>query len=401
MAQFPPSGPSVPPIDGSSVPSGPSSSSTLPEPPKATSILLIGMAGSGKSTFAGALSRSATTSEAVASKSKSKDEETQTYMVNLDPAVLKTGYEPNVDIRDTVDYKRVMEEYNLGPNGGILTSLNLFTTKYDQVLSILERRAQEVEYIVHDTPGQIEIFTWSASGSIITSALASSMPTCVAYVIDTPRTTAPATFMSNMLYACSIMYKTRLPFILVFNKTDVQPSAFATEWMSDFEAFQAALNEGNATEPSSVATNRPGSGRRRTGEDAGYINSLMNSMALVLDEFYSNLRTVSVSSVTGEGLPNFFKAVDEARAEYLADYRPELERLAKAKAEARDKKKKQELERLMKDMKMGGAAPSRGGVGSTAGDQEEDEGSYGDRYEGDGQIIDPVSSKTLNSEGTD
>lgn len=57
--------------------------------------------------------------------------------------------------------------------------------------------------IILDTPGQIEIFTWSASGSIITDALASAMPTCVAYVIDTPRTTAPATFMSNMLYACS------------------------------------------------------------------------------------------------------------------------------------------------------------------------------------------------------
>ena len=53
-----------------------------------------------------------------------------------------------------------------------------------------------------DTPGQIEIFTWSASGAIITDAVASSLPTVVAYIIDTPRTTAPATFMSNMLYAC-------------------------------------------------------------------------------------------------------------------------------------------------------------------------------------------------------
>lgn len=60
--------------------------------------------------------------------------------------------------------------------------------------------------MVHDTPGQIEIFTWSASGSIITDSLASSMPTCVAYVVDTPRTTAPATFMSNMLYACRSVF---------------------------------------------------------------------------------------------------------------------------------------------------------------------------------------------------
>lgn len=57
-------------------------------------------------------------------------------------------------------------------------------------------------YVILDTPGQIEIFTWSASGAIITDAVASSLPTVVAYIVDTPRTVAPATFMSNMLYAC-------------------------------------------------------------------------------------------------------------------------------------------------------------------------------------------------------
>jgi hypothetical protein len=56
--------------------------------------------------------------------------------------------------------------------------------------------------VVIDTPGQIEIFTWSASGAIITDAVASSLPTVIAYIVDTPRAVAPATFMSNMLYAC-------------------------------------------------------------------------------------------------------------------------------------------------------------------------------------------------------
>jgi hypothetical protein len=32
-------------------------------------------------------------------------------------------FETNIDIRDTVQYKKVMKEYGLGPNGGILTSL--------------------------------------------------------------------------------------------------------------------------------------------------------------------------------------------------------------------------------------------------------------------------------------
>ena len=118
-------------------------------------------------------------------------------------------------MQDTSDRDR----YNLGPNGGILTALNLFTTKFDQVLDLVEKRADTVEYVsrvlvepkadfpfrsyvILDTPGQIEIFTWSASGAIITDAIAGALPTVVAYIIDTPRTTAPATFMSNMLYAC-------------------------------------------------------------------------------------------------------------------------------------------------------------------------------------------------------
>ena len=47
---------------------------------------------------------------------------------------------------------------------------------------------------------------------------ASSMPTVVVYVMDTARNVSPVTFMSNMLYACSILYKTKLPFIIVMNK---------------------------------------------------------------------------------------------------------------------------------------------------------------------------------------
>lgn len=47
------------------------------------------------------------------------------------------------DIRDTVKYKEVMKQYNLGPNGGIVTSLNLFATRFDQVMGFIEKRAPE------------------------------------------------------------------------------------------------------------------------------------------------------------------------------------------------------------------------------------------------------------------
>ncbi len=85
-------------------------------------------------------------------------------------------------------------------------------------MNIIEKRSKECDYVLFDTPGQIEVFTWSASGSIITEALASTFPTIIVYIMDTARNVNPITFMSNMLYACSILYKSKLPFIIVMNK---------------------------------------------------------------------------------------------------------------------------------------------------------------------------------------
>lgn len=276
------------------------------------------------------------------------------YVLNLDPAVLNVPFQANIDIRDSINYKEVMKQYNLGPNGGILTSLNLFATKIDQVMGLLERRANPPpdstvappKHILVDTPGQIEVFVWSASGSILLESLASSFPTVIAYIIDTPRTASTSTFMSNMLYACSILYKTKLPMILVFNKTDVQDAEFAREWMTDFEKFQEALHE----EESKGVFGGEGFG------GSGYMSSLLNSMSLVLEEFYSHLNMVGVSSMTGEGIDDFFDAVEEKRKEFEKDYRPELEKRRKQREEEAASKREQDLTRVMKDMSMDATA---------------------------------------------
>lgn len=66
------------------------------------------------------------------------------------------------DIRDTVNYKDVMKQYKLGPNGAIVTSLNLFSTKFPDVIKYIEKCNNK--HCILDTPGQIEVFTWSVSG---------------------------------------------------------------------------------------------------------------------------------------------------------------------------------------------------------------------------------------------
>lgn len=64
----------------------------------------------------------------------------KTYNMNLDPAVLEVQYPCNIDIRDSVKYKKVMKSYSLGPNGAILTCLNLFAAQFDQVVNLIEKK---------------------------------------------------------------------------------------------------------------------------------------------------------------------------------------------------------------------------------------------------------------------
>ncbi|KAJ4460822.1 putative GPN-loop GTPase 1 [Paratrimastix pyriformis] len=244
---------------------------SVPNPAKKKPVvcILIGMAGSGKTTLMQRIN------------AELRQRHKKGYIINLDPAVTYMPYKPNIDIRETVNYKEVMKQYGLGPNGGILTSLNLFATRFDQVLGFLEKRQDKLDYIFLDTPGQIEVFTWSVANR--------TRPFC-SFWHD------PASF------GASIMYKTKLPMIVLFNKIDIQPHETLLRWMADLECFQEALRQ-----------------------DESYSTNLTHSMALVLDEFYANLSRVGVSATTGQGIPQFFELLAGAEREYAEFYLPHRE----------------------------------------------------------------------------
>lgn len=64
----------------------------------AVAVIVIGMAGSGKTTFMQRLNSYLHTIEQ------------PPYIINLDPAVTHLPFTANIDIRDTVDYQEVMKQ---------------------------------------------------------------------------------------------------------------------------------------------------------------------------------------------------------------------------------------------------------------------------------------------------
>ncbi|ODM96471.1 GPN-loop GTPase 1 [Orchesella cincta] len=286
-------------------------------------IIMVGMAASGKTSL----------TQRITSELMRRG--TPPYIINLDPACLDPPYPVNIDIRDVVKYKKVMEVYNLGPNGAIVTSLNLFSTKFDEVINIIKQKRKTHQYVLIDTPGQIEVFMWSASGSIITESLAALFPTVMIYVTDLISNVNPITFISNMTYACSMLYKSKLPLIVTLNKCDAIDPTFAKEWITDFDAFDSAL---------------------QSREE--YTSNLASSLALGLEEFYNKIEHVVVSAYDGFGMDDFFNAVQKSVKEYETVFRPMYEKLIQEKKEKSLKKQKQQLGKLKKDLRADGDADS-------------------------------------------
>jgi len=252
----------------------------LPKNMSTINLVVLGMAGSGKTTFVEKLE------EEIANKDK------ESYIINLDPAVMDTLYEPNLDIRDTVKYKEVMTSNNLGPNGAILTCLNLFSTNIDKVISILEPK-KDLDFIVIDTPGQLEVFSWSASGKLISDSFSLLYPSILIYIIDMPRCNNPNTFSSNMLYALSIMYKMKLPLLIAFNKSDLVKDSKVIEWMNDYSSLEMELKKKD-----------------------DYMSTFSSSLSLLLNEFYKTIKYVKVSSKTGEGFDELIKMCEDIKSKY-------------------------------------------------------------------------------------
>ncbi|MEM3269317.1 MAG: ATP/GTP-binding protein, partial [Saccharolobus sp.] len=67
-------------------------------------IFILGTAGSGKTTLTKNL------------QDYLLDNEMDTAVINLDPAVEKLPYKPDFDVRDYIDTYEVMTTYGLGPN---------------------------------------------------------------------------------------------------------------------------------------------------------------------------------------------------------------------------------------------------------------------------------------------
>ena len=233
-------------------------------------IFVSGTAGAGKSLLTSKLHEYYTKNGAFAA------------ILNLDPGVENMPYTCDVDVRDYVDYVSIMQQYDLGPNGAMIMANDLIASKIDDIQNDVNQI--NPDYLIVDTPGQIELFAYRSSGRFIVESITSEEKVNV-FLFDGVLINTPVNFVSIALLATSIRLRLNLPTINVLTKTDLIGDKLKNilQWSTNLKTLENAI------------------AKEADGDTYSLTTNILRG--LNLGGFAQGL--IPISNVTGDGLINF------------------------------------------------------------------------------------------------
>ena len=207
-------------------------------------------------------------------------------MLNLDPGVENLPYTCDVDVRDYVDIVSIMRQYDLGPNGSMIMANDLIASKIDELQSAVDN--VNPDYLIVDTPGQIELFAYRASGPFFVQNLNAEQKV-VMFLHDGSLITTPINFVSIALLATSVKLRLNLPQVNVITKIDLIEDKIkdVLKWSTNMASLQDAL------------------AKESDGENYILASNLLRS--LNLGGFAQG--SIPISNASGEGLANLQAAL--------------------------------------------------------------------------------------------
>jgi len=198
-------------------------------------LYLIGTAGSGKSTLAHTF------------KQWTNVHGIDSVVVNLDPGAENLPYSPDVDIRDWISLKEIMDDHGLGPNGAQVACADLIAMNMDDVKKSIQ--SFKTDFVVLDAPGQLELFVFRESGRLIMQTLQPNR-SIIGYLIDHVLARTPSGFITQLLLSLTAQYRIGIPQINMLSKADMFTESELEEiisWSKNPELLETAVSKQKAT----------------------------------------------------------------------------------------------------------------------------------------------------------
>jgi GPN-loop GTPase len=171
--------------------------------------VVLGPAGSGKSTYCAELQRYCNDSGRIV------------HVVNLDPAAEDFKYGVSIDIRELISVDDVAVELSMGPNGALVYCMEFLLQNVEWLEDKLDAYVDN-DYLILDLPGQIELYTHFPFMRELVRKLESwGFRIQALYMLDSQFMSDPAKFFGGCITALSAMVQLEVPHINVISKMDL------------------------------------------------------------------------------------------------------------------------------------------------------------------------------------
>ncbi len=139
-----------------------------------------------------------------------------------------------------------MEEYGLGPNGGMILASDLMVNYLDDLKYEIDEF--NPDWVLVDTAGQLELFAFRETGPLIASSLGfGDIQKSVSFLFDSNFVLRPNGFISTLLLAASVQFRfRRISQINVLSKMDLLDDDqidMIINWSQDFKALEESTSE--------------------------------------------------------------------------------------------------------------------------------------------------------------
>ncbi len=167
--------------------------------------------------------------------------------VNLDPGAENLPYDPDVDIRDWISLKEIMDSYGLGPNGAQIACADMLALNTSDIKNSIE--SFKTDYILVDTPGQLELFVFREAGKYIVNFL-NPQRSIIAYLVDHALAKTASGFVSQLLLSISTNFRLGQPQINILSKADMlskEEIEQVERWSHDPDELDNAISNEKAS----------------------------------------------------------------------------------------------------------------------------------------------------------
>ncbi|WP_175059682.1 ATP/GTP-binding protein [Thermococcus sp. 2319x1] len=196
-------------------------------------VVFVGTAGSGKTTLTGEFGRFL------------EENEKKVAYVNLDTGVKSLPYTPTVDVREHVTVEELMKK-GYGPNGAIVESYDFLMDYLEDYVEKILRLEKENDYVLIDTPGQMETFLFHEFGVRLMENLPSPL---VVYLFDPTILRKPHDYCFVKFFALLIDLRLGATTVPALNKIDLIRDLGKTKrYLENVEYLSARLKLDSSTQ---------------------------------------------------------------------------------------------------------------------------------------------------------